>query len=84
MRVATWKVLDWDAEPDGRLLLACPKCKREAYLPTSGPPGSPVIAAVGLSLIFDKAGHVPPDSFIPKAIQCRACRNVFEAEGEHV
>jgi hypothetical protein len=49
-------------------------------MPTHGNPGSSVIATIGLGLIFDSPGHIPPDGYLPEAVQCRKCRNVFDAE----
>lgn len=90
MRRATWKVLSWELPDgkvaDGEIELACPLCGQDAVVPTHGAAGSPIIAAIGLALIFDDPGHVPPAEFLPGSIQCRQCRNVFagQREGEHV
>ena len=86
MKNRTWKVVSWpllaDRSPDGAVELACNKCGHEAFVPTSGPSGDLLIAAVGMSLIFDHSGHQPPDVFLPEAIQCRKCRTVWTSEKE--
>jgi hypothetical protein len=83
MRKCTWKVVDWASKgkrkADGELELACPRCFHDAFLPTCGKLESPIIAAVGLGLIFDRPSYVPPRGYLPDEIQCRNCRRVFGA-----
>jgi hypothetical protein len=85
-RKRTWKIVSWpllgDKKPDGEIELACNKCGHEAYLPTFGQSGDLVIAAVGMSLIFDRAGHIPPSVFMPAEVQCRNCRTVWARDKE--
>lgn len=85
-RKRTWKVLSWPLlcgrAPDGELELACNKCGHEATLPTLGSSGDLVVASVGMHLIFDRAGHVPPPEFMPEAVQCRNCRTVWSGAKE--
>lgn len=80
MRVPTWKVLRWDnAPPDpDRYELACPKCCYSAMMPI-GDCGALLIAAIGLGLIFDPPGHIPPRGFMPSEVQCRNCRTIWES-----
>lgn len=82
-RRKTWKVLRWEHEheADGVLELQCPCCEVDALLPTFGP--SPlIIAAIGLSLVFDPPGARPAPDFMPDEIQCRYCRRIFTSDSE--
>lgn len=74
----TWKVLRWDDAPAEQktIALLCPHCFQDAVMPC-GEFGSQVIAAIGLGLIFDRAGHVPPANALPTEIQCRKCRKIY-------
>lgn len=78
VRRRTWALLDWPDKPERvtSIELACPKCGREAFL-SIGDPGALIIAAIGLGVIFDPPGHVPPTNFMPTAIRCRGCRTVW-------
>lgn len=78
MKKKTWKVLSWDQTQTGSIELSCPNCGNDAHLPTHGEPGALVIAAMGLSLIFDPAGHVPPKEWMPYEIKCRKCGAIYE------
>lgn len=57
--------------------LSCPRCGASALIPV-GPTKSPIIAAIGLNLIFDEPSHKPDPSFMPDEIQCRNCRAIYE------
>lgn len=80
MSEPTWNVLRWESKPEGvenSISLICPKCQHEATMPMIGK--HPIIAAIGLRLIFDPANYIPPKGFLPTAIQCRQCQTIFEA-----
>lgn len=74
----TWKVLSWPAQKSGTISLSCPHCGNDAECPTSGQPGSLVIAAIGLGIVFDNPSHTPPENWLPTVIQCRKCRRIFD------
>lgn len=84
MRTKTWKVLKWvhpqTGEADGTIELACPKCERDAHIPTSGHPGVMIIAAFGLALITDPPGVAPRKDWMPDEIQCRGCRTIWTSD----
>ena len=71
-------------EGDSWLELCCPKCGREANVPTNGRPGCLIIARCGLGLVTDPPGHTPPSSFMPATIQCRKCRTVWTSKDSDV
>lgn len=73
----TWKVLEWDFEPDGGIELICPKCGTEALMPTHGT-SPPIIAAIGLALVMDHGE--PPESFLPAVVACRYCRSIWNSK----
>lgn len=85
MRQRTWKVLRWDNEPEIKydLELACNQCGYDAHMPV-GDHGGLLIAAIGLGLVFDPPGHIPPANFMPTEIQCRKCRTIWEGGYGHV
>jgi hypothetical protein len=73
----TWRVLKWDSRPPGArdgepVPFEC-DCGEDANVPTAGDPGSPIIAILGRSVIFDNSGHVPPRGWLPEHVQCRKC-----------
>jgi hypothetical protein len=73
----TWRVVGWNSRPPGApegdpVPFVC-DCGEDANVPTAGDPGSPVIAVVGRSVIFDSSGHSPPRGWLPEHIQCRKC-----------
>lgn len=35
------------------------------------------MAVVGMSIVFDPPGYVPPKGFMPDAIQCRRCGWIY-------
>jgi hypothetical protein len=76
MTKRTWKVLELGIAPTSTLSLCCPHCGTDAVMPV-GEPDSPVIAAVGLGLIFDNPTYRPAAPILPKTIKCRTCRRVF-------
>ena len=68
----TWKILNRGAVPDpapNHVMLTCLGCGREAQLPILGV----ALAQLHQGLVFDTGDHA-----MPKAIQCRHCRLVFE------
>ena len=78
----SWKVLRWDDQPeqigDG-LMLACSNCGNDALMPT-GIFKSPVIAAIGLSLVFDNPSYVPEENLMPSEVQCRKCKTIWTSD----
>lgn len=77
----TWKVIRWDKKPEGASLyeLCCPHCGIAAMVEIGPTPGAQIIAAIGLGLIFEPAGYVPPPGFMPEVIRCRTCRRAWES-----
>lgn len=75
----TYEILRWPDRPEHTTdyELACSECGAEAWVPI-GNPGCLIIAAIGLRLIFDPAGHRPPPNFMPQTIRCRNCRTVWD------
>lgn len=64
-------------EPTGVIALSC-ECGLDAEMPFREWEGNPVIAAIGLSLVFDKPGMgQPPHAMLPETVQCRKCRRIF-------
>jgi len=80
MRRKTWIILNWQgvADPQCGIELACPNCGQDAWMPT-GKTSAAIVGAIGLGLIFDPPGHVPPPAFMPDRVKCRKCRSVFQA-----
>ena len=74
-----FKVIRWDQKPESTrfIELACPHCGCDADLEVGEFPGAIVIAALGLSLIFDPAGYIPPHESMPQEIKCPKCRRIF-------
>jgi hypothetical protein len=77
----TWKVLV-PFEADGSVELCCSNCDRWAHCPTKG--RMMPVAAIGMRLIFDPPGSIPPEDYLPSVIQCRGCRHVFEQKDPDV
>jgi rubredoxin len=75
----TWKILSWLNKPERitTIGLCCPHCGVDAELEIGTNLGSAVIAAIGLSLVFDNPDNVPPDNAMPDEVQCRSCRLIF-------
>ena len=78
----TWRVFKWDNRPSETttIPLDCPHCGREADFPIGPLPGGMIIAANGLTLIFDPPGYKPPPSSMPDEVGCRHCRRIFGKE----
>ena len=74
----TWDVLELGMTPTGTISLCCPECGEDAEMPISKP-ASPVIAAIGLGLIFDNPTYVPKGAILPTTIKCRTCHRVFSS-----
>jgi len=72
----TWKVIRWDDKPAEvqSVELMC-KCGQEATVPVAR--GPTIIARIGMGLVFEPAGYVPPANFMPGEIQCRTCRRIY-------
>lgn len=70
----TWKILDRGTVPDpapNSVVYTCMHCMREADLPIVGVP----LAQLDAGLVFDTDVHA-----MPKAIECRKCRNRYDLE----
>ena len=84
MKRKTWKVIGWDGKPNEApgesLELACPKCGNDAWMPTAGHPGNTIIAVIGMGIVFDQAGHVPPIGWLPNVLECRKCHTIWTDE----
>lgn len=46
-------------------------------MPTHGHTPSPVIAAVGVNLVFDDPRAKEPATFRPAAVECRNCHTLY-------
>ena len=77
----TWKVLRWDDKPDEvrQVMLICPVCGTDAGIDMGATPGALIIASIGLSLVFEPGGYVPPENVMPCEVQCRTCRKIFSS-----
>lgn len=78
----TWKVIRLGEafEPNSTISLICPTCGEDAQMPCRELPDNPVIASVGLAMIFDRPGRVPGFQLLPDLIQCRRCKHKYERE----
>jgi len=76
VRTKTWKVIELGIKPVGKISLCCPHCATDAEMPIAKT-ASPVIAAIGLGLIFDDPAYRPGEAILPATIRCRACRHTF-------
>lgn len=78
----TWKVIRWDGEPTVKesLNLQCNHCEIDADCPCGPHPGGLIIAIIGMGIVFDPPGYVPPPEFFPTEIQCRACGKIYSTE----
>lgn len=81
-RTKTWDVVVLGITPVGTISLCCPKCGTDAEMPIGDTSQNPVIASVGLSLIFDRPGDAPKDPITPVEVRCRTCRRVFTQNQE--
>jgi hypothetical protein len=79
----TWDVLSWPDKPESvrRVFLTCPKCGTDAAVDMGETPGGLMIAAIGLGIVFDPPGYIPPDNFMPPELRCRHCRRIFTSKG---
>ena len=75
----TWKIIELGIVPVGKIGLCCPHCGIDAEMPIATTK-SPVIASLGLDLIFDDPNY-NPDDILPKRIKCRYCRSIYEQKG---
>lgn len=77
-RGKTWKILSRNEPPflGETINLTC-DCGIEASCPTRPVTGAKVIAVLGMDVLFDPPGFIPPPEFLPLAIQCRYCRRAF-------
>lgn len=73
----TWKVIELGIKPANTIGLCCPHCGTDANIPIARTE-SPVIASIGLGLIFDDPAYKPQTQVLPTLIKCRYCRRVFE------
>ena len=79
-----WKVVDWSNRPpgipDGEPVEMQCSCGMSCPCPTAGDPGSLVIAAFGMNVVFDRPGNIPPSYWQPLIIECPACKAQYEAK----
>ena len=80
--VKTWKVMKLGIQPVGTISLCCPHCGTDAEMPI-GQIESPIIASIGLGLIFDNPSYIPEKDILPITVKCRSCRRVFTTESEN-
>lgn len=80
LKPATWRVLDTGFTGTGSVEMCCPKCGTWGHVPTNGSAGAVPIGVIGMGVLFDPPGHTPPDSWLPSAIQCRACKAEFRSK----
>jgi hypothetical protein len=78
----TWDVLELGIEAVDKIALSCPNCGTDAVMPIGDTSKNPVIAAIGISLIFDRPSATPKVSPLPTTIRCRTCRRVFTRKEE--
>ena len=78
---ATWDVLELGINVADTISLCCPKCSADAEMPIAKS-HSPIIAAIGLGLIFDDPTYIPEGQLLPSVIRCRHCRETFVIERE--
>ena len=73
----TFKVPKTDRRVYRTIELICPECGNEAGVPLYCHPGALIIAAIGLRLVFDPPGHIPPKDMFPETLECRECHSIF-------
>ena len=74
-----WKVVQWTGKPEdvaAWVPLDCP-CGYEAKCPASV--RAPIIAAVGMRLVFDPPDYQPPENYLPDIIKCRKCGRMYSS-----
>ena len=78
----SWIIRKWNNKPTiiKKIELSCPHCETDAEVPCGAHYGGQIIAAIGLQLVFDPPGFIPPFNFLPDEIQCRKCRHIFVSE----
>lgn len=57
--------------------LTCPKCGADIEVKTNGDIEAIPIASIGLSVVFDPPGFVPPKDWLPDEIRCKLCKTVY-------
>ncbi len=72
----TWQIVELGIEPTGVISLCCPHCAADAEMPVAKTL-SPIIASVGLGLIFDNPSYRPGAAVLPETVRCRHCRHIF-------
>lgn len=84
--MSTWKIKSWANRPSKTktIPLFCVNCGYEAEVECGNHDGAILLAVIGMGLIFDPPGYLPPENFLPEEIQCRACRKIFGSEVAHV
>ena len=83
----TWKILDWSNRPEGipkgeSISLMCPNCGNDAGLQTAGVTNPPILAIMGMGIVFDPPTYIPPEYWLPETIQCRKCRIIYSSGKE--
>jgi hypothetical protein len=76
LRLKTWEIIELGIAPAANISLCCPHCAEDAVMPIARTE-SPVIASVGLGLIFDDPCYRPGAAVLPVTIRCRTCRHTF-------
>ena len=61
----------------GTITLVCPKCGADIAVPTYRTIDAVPIAVIGLDVIFDPPGYIPPKDWIPEVIRCKLCKTVY-------
>lgn len=64
-------------EQVGSVNLTCPKCGADIVVPTYRKIDAVPIATVGLGVVFDPPGYVPPKDWLPEEIRCKLCKTVY-------
>ena len=75
-RERTWNVIELGINAIGMISLCCPHCGTDALMPRAATE-SPIIASIGLGLIFDNPSYNPGAAVLPVTVRCRTCRHVF-------
>ena len=59
------------------ITLTCPKCGGDIEVTALCEIEAKPIASIGLSVIFDPPGFVPPNNWLPDEIRCKLCKTVY-------
>ena len=76
----SWIILEEGVgAPGSPVELTC-DCGFEGEVPTYGTIDALLIATFGMRFIFEPAEYNPPPGWLPKKIQCRKCKRIYEEQ----